>query len=529
MRLHLVPLVLLVAGTTAFAQTRTPGMPAAPPASPPSTTPSSGPSAAPVRETAPAEDRLVDSTHAVQIGGSEVRYTATTGTLALRNAAGKATASIFFVAYTRNGVADARTRPLTFAYNGGPGAASIWLHMGALGPKRVKMAADGFQPAPPFELVDNAESLLDVTDLVMIDPVSTGYSRAADGENPNQFHGVRPDIESVSDFIRLYTTRFKRWPSPKYLLGESYGTLRSAGVAEHLQSEHGIELNGVILVSSILDWLTRGFVSGNDLPYAAVLPTLTATAWYHKRLPADLQQAPIAKVVEEARQFAFGEYLTTLAKGNALTPDQWKAAAAKVARFTGLPAAYVEQANLRVTDTRFRKELLRDKRLTVGRLDGRFTGFDADAAGETQEYDPSNTAIEGAYTALFNDYVRRELKWETDLPYQTSGNVRPWSFTDYQNRYLNLSESLRAAMARNPYLRVLVANGYYDMATPFAATEWTFAHLGFDPTYRQRVAMTYYEGGHMMYLHPGILRQLKEDVAAFITSTKESRAPATNQ
>src|SRR2546428_2691628 len=387
--------------------------------------------------------------------------------------------------------------------------------MGSFGPRRVEMAEDGFQPATPFQLVENEFSLLDVTDLVYIDAISTGFSRAT--ENPKPFHGVRGDLQAFGDFIRIYLTRFNRWASPKFLFGESYGTMRSAGLSGELQSRHGIELNGIVLVSSVLDFQTLSPAPGNDLPYAALLPTYAATAWYHKKLPPDLQ-GDLKKTVDEARRFAFGEYMQALIKGNSLTDAERKATAKKVARFTGLSTDFVEHANLRVNAARFRKELLRDRRLMVGRLDGRFTGLDADAAGETQEFDPSNTAIQGAYTALFSDYVRSQLKWESDLKYETSGNVRPWSYDDFENRYLNLTDTLRQAMARNPFLKVFVANGYYDTATPFAGTEYTFAHLGFDPTYQERVEMAYYEAGHMMYIRPNVLKKFKQDVARFIRS-----------
>ena len=299
--------------------------------------------------------------------------------------------------------------------------------------------------------------------------------------------------------------------------------MRSAGLSSELQNRHGLELNGIVLVSSILDYQTKGYVAGNDYPYANFLPSFTASAWYHKKLPADLQAMGLEKAVAESRAFAFGEYLTALVKGTRLQGAERTAIAQKVARFSGLSPDFVERANLRVTDPRFRKELLRDRALMIGRLDGRYTSVDADAAGETQEFDPSNQSLGGPYTALFLDYVRRELKWESELPYFTSGQVQPWDYAPYSNRYLNMVENLRSAMARNPYLKVLVANGYYDFATPFGATEYTFDHLGMETSYRDRVTLKYYEGGHMMYIHPTLLRQLKRDVADFIQSTKVSK------
>lgn len=465
------------------------------------------------------DDKIVTSSHVSRIDGTEIRYTATAGTLVLRHPNGKARAHMFFVAYTREGQ-DVATRPITFSYNGGPGSPAIWLHMGLMGPKRVKMAAEGFQPGPPYELVTNNESPLDVTDIVMIDPVQTGFSRAAEGEDPKQFTGVTGDIESVADFIRIYLTKFKRWPSPKFLLGESYGTMRSAGLSEVLQSRHSIELNGIVLVSSVLDYLSKGYAAGHDLPYANFLPSFTAIAWYHKKLPPDLQAMDQRKAIDESRAFAFGEYLTAMAQGNRLSPAERQALARKVARYSGLSPDFIMRANLRVSDPRFRKELLRDRGVTIGRLDARFTGLDADDAGEFQEYDPSNDALAGPYVALFSNYIRDELKWETDLPYYTSGQVQPWNYAPYNNRYLNLVNELRTAMAHNPYLKVMVANGYYDMATPFGATEHTFAHLGYEETYQERVSLKYYGAGHMMYIHPEMLKALKQDVAEFINGAK---------
>jgi carboxypeptidase C (cathepsin A) len=497
------------------------------PATPGQPAPAVRPAVDPDTPAAGSGDRLSETSHVARIGGAEIRYTATAGTLVLRHPNGKPRGHLFFVAYVREGE-DVRSRPITFSYNGGPGSASIWLHMGVMGPKRAAMTEDGFQPAPPYQLVPNEHSPLDVTDIVMIDPIQTGFSRAAEGEDPKQFHGVRPDIESVSEFIRLYLTKFERWASPKYLLGESYGTVRSAGVAAELQNNHNIELNGIVLVSSVIDFLTIRPAPGNDIYYAGFLPTYTAAALYHKKLGADLQGS-LEKTLDEARAFAFGEYLLAMAKGNRLTPQERQAVAQKVARLTGLSPEFVQRANLRVSPERFRKELLRDRGVMIGRLDGRFTALDADSAGETQEFDPSNVALAGPYAAMFSDYVRRELKWETDLQYFTGGRVQPWDYAPYENRYLNLMESLRGAMARNPFLRVLVTNGYYDMATPFAATEYTFDHLGYEPTYRDRVKMTYYQGGHMMYIVPSLLQQFKRDVAEFITSTRRAPRTTTSQ
>jgi carboxypeptidase C (cathepsin A) len=524
-RLLLSSVVFILASGPLVAQPqpRRPEQPARTPAQQPAPAPRDlEPLATPIVPPAPPVERLSTTSHAIQVDGRELRYTATAGTLPVRNYGGRPIASMFFVAYTRDGEQVA-ARPVSFLYNGGPGSASVWLHMGSFGPKRVVMSEEGFQPAPPYRLADNEHTLLDASDLVFVDAIDTGFSRPAPGEDPKQFHGVRGDIQAFGEFIRTYLSRFDRWSSPKYLIGESYGTMRSAGLAGELQDRHGIELNGIVLVSSILDYMTKGYASGNDLPYALFLPTYTATAWYHKRLPADLQ-SNLQKALDESRAFAGGEYLVALAKGNCLDPAGEKKVAQTLARLTGLSADYIVQSNLRVTDMRFRVELLRDQRRTVGRLDGRMTGLNADAAGERQEYDPSDLAIKGAYTATFNDYVRRELKWESDQRYPTSGDVRPWSYDEFTNRYLNHADTLRGAMARNPFLKVLVVNGYYDFATPFGATEHTFAHLGFDPTYKERVEMTYYEAGHMMYIRPSEHQKLKQDVARFIKATSTRAA-----
>jgi carboxypeptidase C (cathepsin A) len=478
------------------------------------------------REVATAdEDKRIQTPHTVRINGRELRYTATAGTLPVRDEEGKLAARVFFVAYTKDGE-DAKTRPVSFLYNGGPGSATIWLHMGSFAPKRVQMADEGFQPAPPYRLVDNENTLLEASDLVFVDAISTGYSRTVSGVNPSQFHGQQGDLRAFGSFIYEYLRTYDRWPSPKYLIGESYGTIRSAGLSQELQTRHGIELNGIVLVSALLTYQTIATSPQNDVALVSYFPTYTATAWFHKKLPADLS-TDLGKALDEARAFATGEYATTLLKGNSLTAPERRTVAQKIARLTGLSVEYVERANLRIDPGRFRKELLRDKRLVVGRLDSRFTATDLDAAGETQEFDPSNTALQGAYTAAFSDYVKNELKWETDLHYDTSGNVRPWTYD--QNRYMDMTEPLRSAMARNPFLKVLVVAGYYDMATPFLGVEINFWHLGYDPTFTRRVQFTYYEGGHMMYIRPSAHKALTADVARFIRESGPATRTSTQQ
>ncbi|MBN1954121.1 MAG: peptidase S10 [Anaerolineae bacterium] len=467
-------------------------------------------------------EKLSQTQHTVVVGGQEIRYTATAGTLVLKeedDEEGKEEspkAAIFFVAYTRDDVADVSRRPLTFSFNGGPGSSSVWLHLGILGPRRVWADEDGNPPPPPYRLVDNDCSLLDVTDLVFVDPVSTGYSRTMPGEKPKQFHNFNKDIELVGEFIRLYTTRYQRWSSPKFLVGESYGTTRAGGLAGFLHKRQGMYLNGIMLVSSILNFQTARFVPGNDLPFILFLPTYTATAWYHNRLAEDLQQ-DLNATLQEVESFALGEYTLALMKGDSLLGGERERIARKLARYTGLSEAYIHQTNLRVNIHRFVKELLRDQRRTVGRLDSRFTGIDRDAAGETHEFDPSYAAIQGPYTATLNDYLRGELGFESDLPYEIlTDRVQPWSYEQHQNQYVNVAETLRAAMCQNPFLKIFVANGYYDLATPYLATRYTFDHLELDAELRGNIAMGYYQSGHMIYIHRPSLVQLKEDLAQFV-------------
>lgn len=471
------------------------------------------------------KDQLVETKHSLTLNGQTIPYTVTTGTLVLKEESEKegasegekARATIFFIAYTRDGLDNPRTRPVTFSFNGGPGSSSVWLHMGVLGPRRTAMTDIGDLPPPPYELRDNEYSLLDETDLVFIDPVGTGYSRAVTGEKEKAFHGYKKDVESVGDFIRLYTTRYGRWLSPKFLIGESYGTTRAAGLSGYLQERHGLYLNGIMLVSSILNFATADFHVGNDLPHILFLPTFTATAWYHQKLDADLQN-DLRATLKQAEEFALNEYASALMKGDALTAEERAPVAEKLARLTGLTREYIERTNLRIEIFRFIKELLRDQRRTVGRLDSRFKGVERDAAGESVENDPSYSNIIGPYTATFYDYVRRELKFESDLPYEIlSFKVNAqWSFAEHENQYVNVAETLRKAMSINPYLKVFVANGYYDLATPYLATEYTFNHLGLDESLRGNVSMGYYEAGHMMYIHLPSLAKLKEDLVTFI-------------
>jgi len=480
-------------------------------------------------ETKPADkkpevkDNLVETKHSVIIAGRELKYTVTTGTLVLKeetpdrdkdSEGEKPKAAFFFIAYTKDGVEKKTKRPLTFSFNGGPGSSSVWLHLGLLGPRRVVMGDAGQLLPPPYTLTNNEFSILDETDLVFIDPVSTGYSRPVEGQKAKEFHGFKKDIESVGDFIRLYTTRFGRGLSPKFLAGESYGTTRSAGLSGYLQERHGLYLNGIMLISAVLDFSTLEFEYGNDLPYVLFLPTYAATAHYHGKVRS---RKPLKAFLTEVEAFASGEYAQALARGAALGRRQQVLLAEKIARYTGLSVKYVLQSNLRPIIFRFCKELLRDKRRTVGRLDSRFLGIDRDAAGEIWESDPSMDAILGPYTAALYDYVRTDLKFESDLPYEIlNGKVWPWSYADHENRYLNVAETLRHAMCVNQNLKVHVANGYYDLATPYFATRYTFNRLGLEPELQGNISMSYYEAGHMMYVHMPSLERLKADLAQFI-------------
>jgi len=468
------------------------------------------------------EEELVETTHTVTIAGAQVKYTAITGTMPLKEDTDDPKASIFFIAYIKSGESRPAERPVTFSFNGGPGSSSVWLHLGVLGPRRVKLEDDGSMPPPPFALVDNEYSLLDKTDLVFIDPVTTGFSRAAKKEDAKEFHGVEGDIKGVGEFIRLFLTKYKRWASPKFLIGESYGTTRAAGLASYLQDRHGMYLNGIMLISSILEFQTARFDSGNDLPYVLFLPTYTATAWYHKQLADDLQ-ADLQGALRESERFAEGDYLKALLQGSELSSDDRTRVVAELARLTGLGEVYVDRSNLRVPIWRFVKELLRDEGRTVGRLDSRFTGIDANKVGDSYEYDPSYAATLGPFSSTFNDYVERELNFESQLPYEIlTDKVFPWKMTD-ENRggYVNMTRSLREAMTQNPYLKVFVANGYYDLATPYFATEYTFSHLGLDSSLAGNVTMGYYQAGHMMYINTPSLIKLKADLAAFLGAATE--------
>lgn len=459
----------------------------------------------------------VETHHEVSVRGEVFPYTARAGVLPLVDAFGKREAEIFFVAYELDGTPDRSRRPLVFAFNGGPGSSSIWLHMGALGPKRVAMEKEGWIPAPPYRYEDNPHTWLDQTDLVFVDPVGTGFSRAAKEELDKKFWSFNGDIESVGEFIRLYLTRYKRWTSPLLLAGESYGTTRAAGLAGHLV-DRGIAYNGIVLISTALDIGALRFMPGNDLPYQLFVPTYCATAWYHGKLAPELQRRPLPDLMAEVKAWAEGERTVALMKGDRLAGAEREAVAEKLARYTGLDRDYVLGSNLRIEIGRFCKELLRDERRSVGRLDSRFKGVEALAVTERPEFDPSMLAITPPYTAAFNHYVRGELGIETDLTFETLSRTVNDNWEWEKGAMPATGEALRTALAKNPYTKVFVAQGYYDLATPLFATEYMLAHMNVDPALRGNIDMVCYEAGHMFYLDKGSLGAFRADIERFIAA-----------
>jgi carboxypeptidase C (cathepsin A) len=429
-------------------------------------------------------------------------------------AKGKPKADIFFVAYILNGVTDTSTRPVTFAFNGGPGSASVWLHVGGLGPRRVLLSDRGEALPPPVKFVDNESTWLDKSDLVFIDPVSTGYSRPVPGEDAKQFHGYRQDIATVGDFIRLWTTRYERWSSPKIIAGESYGTTRAAGLSDYLQDRYGMYVSGIVLISSALNFQTIDFESGNDVPYPLYLPTYAASAWYHNKLSADLLRLPLREVLNEAESFATSDYLLALSRGDALPKLEQDRVANQLARFTGLDAGYLKQLALRESDNRFLNDLLKDENRSIGRFDSRFTGIRVHPATDRQDFDPSAEAVNGPFTSAFNDYVRRDLRFESDLPYETIAEVNPWTLAE--NKYLDVASNLKEAMSRNPYLKVWVCCSYFDLATPYFAAENVVHGMNLDATIRNNIELTFYESGHMVYIDRTSREKFKGDFDAFI-------------
>jgi carboxypeptidase C (cathepsin A) len=478
----------------------------------------------------PPQERTSVTAGSGIFNGHAIDYTATCGTLILHEDAEKdgtregekPRAEVFYTAYTKNGVADPAGRPIMFCFNGGPGSSAIWLHMTLFGPVRVALDDDGRAGKPPHRLVPNECCLLDCSDVVFIDPVGTGYSRMVEGEKTAQYHDIVKDVESVGEFIRLYCSRNARWASPKFIAGESYGTTRACGLADYLQSRHGMALNGLLLISCALDFITLWTEASdlNDLPFVMFLPTMTATAWYHKRLPADLQALPLTEVIAQAEAFAAHDYTLALFKGRALPVAERDRIAAQVARFTGLSEQFIKNCDLRIDDGRFYKELLRDRGQTVGRIDSRFTGEDRDNAGEAPLADASMHNLFSACATAFNDYVRRTLRFEADSAYGIlTGLHKTWKWGAFENKYATVSDQLRSAMQANPHLKVFVANGYYDMATPHFATDYTIDHLRVSEALRRNIEVHYYEGGHMMYIHKPSLEAMAAHMRGFVAAS----------
>src|ERR1051326_298673 len=489
----------------------------------PTSSPSASPTASPGQSRAPQErpsplpeEPPVVTHHEIHAGGRTLRYTATTGMMPIKNREGETEARIFFMAYTLDEGGNRGRRPLTFSFNGGPGSASVWLHLGAIGPKRVPMNPDGTMPQPPYQLIDNEYTWLTQTDLVFIDPVGTGYSRAVRPELAAKFFGLNGDIESVCEFICMYLNRYERWTSPLFLVGESSVTTRDSAFSGYLIGR-GIAFNGIVLISTIMNFETADFAAGNDLPYVMYLPSYAATAWYHKKLAPELQSKSVQQLVSEVEQWAANDYSLALAKGDRLSGTDRQDTIAKLSRYTGLSTQFIDNANLRVSLNLFRKELLRSEKRSIGRLDARFKGFDTNYASDSPDFDAGEAAIRPPYTSTFNNYVRSELGYKSDLEYYILGGgiTSPWNWGT-NNGYVDTSIALRNALARDPYLRIFVAMGYYDMATPYFAVDYTLHHISLDPLLLRNFSTGYYEAGHMMYIDEKSLGKLRSDVGKFI-------------
>lgn len=432
--------------------------------------------------------------------------------------AGKPKARVFFIAYTREEHGDAGTRPITFAFNGGPGAASVWLHLGELGPRRLKLEALAANSGPPYALVDNEQTWLTDTDLVFIDPVSTGYSRPAPGANAGEFHGFTEDVKSVGEFIRLYTTQNNRWLSPKFIVGESYGGARAAGLCDYLQNEVNLYLNGVIIVSGVLNWQNVDFAQGNDIAFCLGLPAFASAAWYYKKDAPEYQQRDVNDVRREAEEFAMKDYLLALAKGDQLPDAERKQVAGRLSALIGLPEDYILRHHLRVSIYGFRTELLKSDGRAPGRFDSRYSGIVYDPDGDIG--DPSFVAVRGAFTAAINAYLRTELKFESDLPYNVLTDVAPWSF-DSENKYLDVGAPLGKAMSENPRLKAWVTVGCYDLAVSYFSTQYTLDHMQLEPAIRRNLTFSKYESGHMIYTDPNALKAMRGDFGKFLRAATE--------
>ena len=461
------------------------------------------------------EEPPVVTRHEIRVGGKTLHYTATVGMMPIRNREGETEARMFFMAYTLDNAGGRGQRPLTFAFNGGPGSASVWLHLGAIGPKRVRMNSDGTMPAPPFDLVDNEYTWLSQSDLVFIDPVGTGYSRAVRPELAQKFFSLNGDIESVGEFIRLYLSRYERWTSPLFLAGESYGTTRAAHLSGYL-ADRGIALNGVVLISTVLNFGASAMDAGNDLGFINFLPSYAATAWYHKKLPADLQRMSVEQVTAQAEKWAENDYARALMRGARLTDAERHATAEQLARFSGTSTTFAEENDLRITLGRFNQELLREKHLTSGRLDSRFTTYATDQGAERGQFDPSEASIRNSFSSVLSEYVRRELGYRNeDVYYILGGGIGRWRYPQ-NNGYANVVPSLERAFAKNPEMKLYVAEGYYDMATPYYAVEYTLAHMSVDPRIRAGIMTEHFEAGHMVYIDAPSMTKMREGLRRFI-------------
>ena len=466
----------------------------------------------------PAVGGEVDETpvvtkHSITLNGKTLNYTATVAQMPLKDAAGETEAHIFYMAYTLDSATDAAKRPLTFCFNGGPGSASMWVHLGGMGPRSPKLLATGTMPPPPYEVKDNQDTWLDQTDLVFIDPVGTGYSRAKTVEIARRMNGVQGDIQSVGEFMRMYVTRNNRQYSPLFIAGESYGTFRAAGLAGYL-IERGMAFNGIVLIGTTLN-LETIWSRSDDLVYELELPTYAADAWYHKKVPAELQRKDLKSFLKEVEGFAGGEYAAALMKGDMLAATERKTVIDKLSRYTGLDAHYLEETNLRWDVSHYTRQLLRDKHLTIGRYDGRLTAPASLNTGETSEFDPSSSHITPPFTAVLTNYLRTELGYKTDLYYYPSGGVQPWDY-GVQNGFGDTTALLKNAMTKNPYMKVMVAAGFYDLATPYYAAEYTFNHMGLSPEMHSRINWTFYEAGHMLYIDSDSHAKLKKDFTEFV-------------
>jgi carboxypeptidase C (cathepsin A) len=462
--------------------------------------------------------------HTAKIEGKTINYTATVGTLILKNEKDEPVAAFGYTAYVKDGEADMNTRPITFSYNGGPGSSSMWLHLGVMGPRRV-VVNDPLPNGPaPYKIEDNNYSILDVSDVVMMDPIGTGISRAVGKGKSPDFWGVDGDIQSVSQFIRNYVHENERWLSPKFILGESYGTFRSAGVADFLQSRFGISMNGVVLVSNVLDIRTLSYNPGDDISYVLNFPTYAVTAWYHNKIAN--KPATWEAYMKEVRAFCWGEYNSALMQGDQLSAADRDKVLTKLAAYSGLSKDYWDKANLRVNQPQFAQELLRGTGEMVGRLDSRYRGITTNLLSEYASNDPQSAQISPAYMSAFMHYYTTELKVSKDKTYNVSAYALPdfkWNWKHHRSDGLfgdqvspTTVPDLVSAMHNNPKMKIMVMNGIYDMATPFGATEYTFDHLGLDKRLKANIVQKYYEAGHMMYIHPESAVKFKKDVVEFI-------------